>query len=98
MGATDLAFHRTVIALSGNRHLATTAADYVERAHWFRLATLGLRDRPVAFTTSHGVAVEAIRRGDAEMAIEIHRLHRVRWAREQNGLIERLGLSGEATP
>jgi DNA-binding GntR family transcriptional regulator len=88
----DYDFHRLLIALTGNRHLEAVATGFLDKAHRFRVKTLGMRARPVKSTTSHAATVEAIRRGDVEMAVEIHKLHKRRWARELDDLIERLGL------
>ncbi|HVL22160.1 MAG TPA: GntR family transcriptional regulator [Amaricoccus sp.] len=88
----DYAFHRLIIELAGNRHLETVATTFLDKAHRFRVKTLELRTRPRKSTSSHAATVEAIRRMDAEMALDIHRLHKRRWAREVEALIERLGL------
>ncbi len=88
----DYAFHTTLIELADNRHLTRTAGNYLERAHRFRLATLGMRGRPVSSTTSHAATVECIRRRDPATATEIHLLHKRRWAGELDSLLDRLGL------
>lgn len=88
----DYAFHTTLIDLAGSRHLTRTAGNYLERAHRFRLATLGLRGRPFSSTTSHAATVECIRRQDPATATEIHHLHKRRWAHELDSLLDRLGL------
>jgi DNA-binding GntR family transcriptional regulator len=88
----DYAFHRLLIELSGNRHLEAVAITFLDKAHRFRVKTLELRTRPLKSTASHAATVEAIRRMDGEMALEIHRMHKRRWAREVEALIERLGL------
>jgi DNA-binding GntR family transcriptional regulator len=90
--AADYAFHRLIIELAGNRHLEAVATTFLDKAHRFRVKTLELRTRPVKSTSSHAATVEAIRRMDGEMALDIHRLHKRRWAREVETLIERLGL------
>jgi DNA-binding GntR family transcriptional regulator len=93
---SDHSFHRLLIELAGNRHLEAVANNFLDKAHRFRVKTLEMRRRPVKSTTSHAATVEAIRRGDVEMAVEIHKLHKRRWAAELDTLIERLGLpSGE---
>jgi DNA-binding GntR family transcriptional regulator len=88
----DYAFHRLLIELAGNRHLETVATTFLDKAHRFRFKTLEMRSRPLNSTASHAATVEAIRRMDVEMALDIHRLHKRRWAREVETLIERLGL------
>ena len=88
----DYGFHRKLIELAGNRHLEAVAMTFLDKAHRFRVKTLELRARPRKSTSSHAATVEAIRRMDPEMALDIHRLHKRRWAREVETLIERLGL------
>lgn len=88
----DYAFHRLIIELAGNRHLEAVATTFLDKAHRFRVKTLELRTRPSKSTSSHAATIEAIRRMDVEMALDIHRLHKRRWAREVESLIERLGL------
>ncbi len=88
----DYAFHRLIIDLAGNRHLESVATTFLDKAHRFRVKTLELRARPLKSTSSHAATVEAIRRMDVEMALDIHRLHKRRWAREVEALILRLGL------
>lgn len=88
----DHAFHRLLIELAGNRHLAEVARTFLDKAHRFRVKSLEYRSRPLNSTASHAATVEAIRRRDAEMALDIHRLHKRRCAREVDSLIERLGL------
>lgn len=90
--AADYGFHRLIIELAGNRHLEAVAMTFLDKAHRFRVKTLELRVKPQKSTSSHAATVEAIRRMDVEMALDIHRLHKRRWAREVETLIERLGL------
>ena len=40
----------------------------------------------------HPQVVEAIRRGDPQSALEIHRSHKRRWGREMNDILDRLNL------
>jgi DNA-binding GntR family transcriptional regulator len=88
----DYGFHRLLIELAGNRHLEAVATTFLDKAHRFRVKTLEMRTRPLNSTASHAATVEAIRRMDIEMALDIHRLHKRRWAREVETLIDRLGL------
>lgn len=86
----DYRFHRLLVDLCGNRQLAAVAISFLEKAHRFRLMTAPLRKRPVYSNVNHAAVVEAIRRGDAETAMEIHRTHKARWTRELNELVNRL--------
>jgi DNA-binding GntR family transcriptional regulator len=86
--AADYRFHAAIIDLCGNSLLAETARRFLDQAHRFRLLTLDLRGRPVYSNANHAAVVEAIRRGDAETAAEIHWSHKRRWGRELDQLIE----------
>jgi len=72
----DAAFHRRLVAASGNRRLAATVAGFADLAHRARMATLRLRPPPVASNHDHRAVVAAIRAGDADRAEAIHRAHR----------------------
>jgi DNA-binding GntR family transcriptional regulator len=91
----DYSFHRLLIELQHNRHLADVALAYLEKAHRFRLLAVPHRSRPVYSNVNHAAVVEAIRRGDPQTAVEIHRAHKRRWTRELNDLMPRLGVSAE---
>lgn len=88
----DYRFHCLLVELAGNRHLAETARLFLDRAHRVRLLTTRLREPPVYSNANHAAVVEAIRRGDAETALDIHRAHKRRWSRELDRLLDRLGL------
>jgi DNA-binding GntR family transcriptional regulator len=89
----DYRFHVLIVELAGNRHLAATARLFLDKAHRVRLLTTPLRENPVYSNVNHAAVVEAVRRGDAQTALEIHRAHKRRWSRELDGLLLRLGLS-----
>lgn len=88
----DYKFHSLLIELSGNRHLAEVARGFLDKAHRFRIMTLPLRDKPVYSNVNHASVVEAIRRGDPQSALDIHRAHKRRWSRELASIIERLDI------
>jgi DNA-binding GntR family transcriptional regulator len=88
----DYRFHASLIELCGNRHLIDTARVFLEKAHRFRLMTTPLRSKPVYSNVNHAAVVEAIRRGDAQTALEIHRAHKRRWSRELGDVLARLGV------
>jgi DNA-binding GntR family transcriptional regulator len=93
--AADYTFHRLLIELHHNRHLAEVALSYLEKAHRFRLLAVPHRARPVYSNVNHAAVVEAIRRGDPQSAVDIHRAHKRRWARELNDLMPRLGAGSQ---
>lgn len=91
----DYSFHRLLLELCGNRHLAGVARNFLDKAHRFRLLTLPFREKPVYSNVNHAAVVEAIRRGDPQSALEIHRSHKRRWGRELNDILDRVNLSGK---
>jgi DNA-binding GntR family transcriptional regulator len=88
----DYQFHGLLVEFTGNRHLIEVARGFLDRAHRIRLLTTPLRSRPVYSNVNHAAVVEAIRRGDAQTAQEIHRAHKRRWSRELNDVLDRLDL------
>lgn len=91
----DYHFHRLLVEMAGNRQLAEVALNFLEKAHRIRLMTTPLRSTPVYSNVNHAAVVEAIRRGDAQTAVEIHRAHKRRWGRELNDVLERLDLADD---
>ena len=89
----DERYHRMLIELCGNRRLAAVVYNYWDRAHRARMFTLRLRPKPVNSTREHLAVVEAIRRGDAVAARELHRSHRSRGSRELTEILQRYRLS-----
>lgn len=89
----DERYHRHLIELCGNRKLAGIVTNYWDRAHRARMFTLRLRPKPVSSTREHLAVVEAIRRGDAVAARELHRAHRERGSRELTEILGRYRLS-----
>ena len=88
----DFQFHRLLIELHTNRHLVEVAIGYLEKAHRFRLLAAPFREKPVYSNVNHAAVVEAIRRGDPQTAVDIHRSHKRRWTRELNDLMPKFGV------
>jgi DNA-binding GntR family transcriptional regulator len=91
----DYGFHLLLIESCGNRHLIDTAKRFLEKANRFRYLTSAHRQPPVYSNVNHAAVVEAIRRGDPQSAVEIHRAHKRRWLRELDDLLARLPLDDE---
>jgi len=73
----DDEFHRTLLRLAGNRRLESIVATMSDQVHRARLVTLTMRPEPRGSNDDHRLLVKAIAAGDAEMAREIHRTHRI---------------------
>ncbi len=72
----DEAFHCELVRLGGNSRISQIVAmmsDQVKRA---RLATLDMRPAPTRSNTDHRDVLDAIRKGDADQAQQIHHAHR----------------------
>lgn len=95
--AADFRFHRLLIEASGNRHLVDTANRFLDKANRYRQLTTAHRMPPVYSNVNHAAVVEAIRRGDPQTAVEIHRAHKRRWLRELADILARLGLEPGTT-
>lgn len=90
----DYRFHVALVDMCGNQHLADVAHNFLDKAHRFRLLTLPFREKPVYSNVNHAAVVEAIRRGDSQTALEIHRSHKRRWGRELNEILEKVNIGG----
>ncbi len=88
----DYRFHRLLVELCGNRTLIEIGIMLLEKAHRFRLISTPQRSRPVYSNVNHAAVVEAIRRSDAQTAVEIHRSHKRRWGRELSEVLDKLGV------
>ncbi len=86
----DTRFHMLLIESCGNRHLIETAKRFLDQANRFRHLTSVHRKPPVYSNVNHAAVVEAIRRGDAQSAVEIHRAHKRRWLRELDEILTRI--------
>lgn len=80
----------TAIEASGNRQLVEVAHRFLEKANRYRTLTTRRRMPPVYSNVNHAAAVEAIRRGDPQSAVEIHGAHKRRWMHELSDILSRL--------
>jgi DNA-binding GntR family transcriptional regulator len=89
----DDRFHRLLFTNCGNARLIRIVSSITEQQHRARMLTLRLRPSPLHSSTEHREILDAIRRGDAHAAHELHRAHRIRGMKLILGLIDeyRLG-------
>lgn len=73
----DEDFHRLLLDFCGNSRLKQTVLNFWDLSHRARYFTLRLREKPVNSTKDHQQVIEAIKAGDVERAVLIHRQHRV---------------------
>lgn len=88
----DERFHRALLELCGNRRLAATAMMSRDQIRRTRMLTLRLRTKPTKSNDAHRQLVDAIRRGDAEGAFQIHRHQRQRAGTELMEILRRYRL------
>ena len=91
--AADERFHMLLVEFCGNARLRTLVGTFWDQAHRVRMATLRLRPKPVDSNKDHAAVVDAITRGDAEAAREIHRQHRIRAGRMLVSILKEHGLT-----
>ena len=88
----DERFHGHLLDLCGNARLKGVVLNFWDQAHRVRVLTLKMRPKPEKSTREHTELVDAIRKGDAELARQIHSKHRERAGRELLEMLDRLGL------
>ena len=88
----DDQFHRHTLALHTNERLKNVVNGLLDQAHRARVFTLNLRDIPEQSTQEHRAIIKAIKGGDAEMARDVFRNHRLRAASELNAILEKFKL------
>lgn len=91
--AADERFHMLLVDYCGNARLRALVGTFWDQSHRARMATLRLRPKPVDSNKDHAAVVEAITRGDAEAAREIHRQHRIRAGQILVALLKEHGLT-----
>jgi DNA-binding GntR family transcriptional regulator len=83
----DERFHRELVQSCGNSRLATTAFNYLDQSHRFRMFTLRLRDKPLGSTEAHANLVEAIRHNNPIQARAIHQAQKAGFHDEMTRLM-----------
>lgn len=88
----DEDFHRMLLDYCGNTRLRQTVLNFWDQSHRARYFTLRLRDKPVNSTKDHQAVIEAIKYGNADEAVRIHRQHRVNGGKALVEIIRRFRL------
>jgi DNA-binding GntR family transcriptional regulator len=84
----DEQFHRGFVERCGNGRLAAMAGTVWDQVHRARMASLRLRPSPRHSNDEHRQLLDAIRRGDAATARDVHYQHRMRTATLLVGLLQ----------
>jgi DNA-binding GntR family transcriptional regulator len=77
----DEKFHTLILDLCGNKRLKETVMMFWGQAHRTRYFTLSFREKPKSSTEDHRSVIQAIKSGDTETAVAIHKQHRVKGSR-----------------
>jgi len=80
--AGDRNFHHYLLSLAGNRRLAAIALGLLDQMQRVRMMTLEGHTQPETSTRNHAAVLEAIRRGDAQAARDLHLAHKRWWGGE----------------
>lgn len=72
----DEEFHFELIKFSGNKHLEALIAKMNDQVRRARIITLNMRPLPTKSNKDHQKLCQAILKGDADKAVDIHRKHR----------------------
>ncbi len=73
----DKDFHQLLVDMTGNERLKSIVSTYNDQVHRARLLTLYIRPAPHKSNKDHRNLFQAIRKGDADTARELHRRHRI---------------------
>lgn len=74
--SADAAFHDELVRLGGNRRVQTIVSNFNDQVRRARAMTLHIRPMPTKSNEDHRALYEAMVRGDARTAREIHWRHR----------------------
>lgn len=73
---SDAAFHDELVRLGGNKRLQSIVSNFNDQVRRARAMTLRMRPMPIKSNEDHRNLYEAIARGDAKAARQIHWAHR----------------------
>lgn len=85
----DEVFHRELVRLGGNKRIESICAMVNDQVRRARAATLFIRPLPVQSNEDHRVVYQAIRDGNAVLAHDRHRQHRLHAKSVLIGLLEK---------
>jgi DNA-binding GntR family transcriptional regulator len=90
----DEKFHTLILDLCGNKRLRETVMMFWGQAHRARYFTLSFREKPKDSTNDHHRVIQAIKKGDADTAVSIHRQHRVKGGRILIDILKKFPIAG----
>ncbi|SDD22163.1 GntR family transcriptional regulator [Belnapia rosea] len=88
----DERFHQLLVERSGNARLLRMVGTVMDQSHRARMLTLRLRPKPTLSVQEHRGIVAAIREGQAALAQERAKAHRIRAREQLLPLLRQLGM------
>lgn len=88
----DEAFHKELVRLGGNSQISSIVEKFNDQVRRARALTLQMRPMPLRSGEDHRALYDAIARGDAKAAHQIHWDHRDGARKLLTGLLEQFGL------
>ncbi len=88
----DEAFHRELLRLGGNKHIENIVKMVNDQIRRARAITLNMRPLPTKSNKDHRKLCQAILKGDAAMAVDVHRRHREAASELLVGILNSSGL------
>ncbi len=88
----DDRFHQLLVERSGNARLLRMVGTVMDQSHRARMLTLRLRPKPTLSVQEHRGIVAAIREGEATLAQERAKAHRIRAREQLLPLLRQLGM------
>jgi DNA-binding GntR family transcriptional regulator len=85
----DEKFHDAILEIARNRRIRKIIEPLNAQLHRLRLFTVRIRPKPTRSVEEHRAEVEAIKKGDAELARNIHMAHRAHAREIMVGVIEK---------
>ena len=89
----DDKFHSELVRLGENQRVINIFDMYTDQVKRARMLTLRLRPIPTKSNEDHRKVLEAIRSGQSEVAVKVHKEHRIQAGQMLVNLLEKFGLS-----
>lgn len=89
----DDKFHSELVRLGGNQRVINIFDMYTDQVKRARMLTLKLRPIPTKSNEDHRKVLEAIKSGQGDVAVKVHKEHRVQAGQMLVDLLEKFGLS-----
>lgn len=89
----DDKFHSELVRLGENQRVINIFDMYTDQVKRARMLTLRLRPIPTKSNEDHRKVLEAIKSGQSEIAVKIHKEHRIQAGQMLVNLLEKFGLS-----